>query len=141
MTYREELKINMAQAGITYQQMAVKIGMKPYKLYYKLNTASDARDIDMRTYILITSQLEKMGLDASATDGDNLQAETFHANSIFGNALKILNDEVSNDLADGKLSSIEQNRLISKLAEIKKEIVTEIDSLIAITKSELKKRE
>ncbi|MGE5410068.1 MAG: hypothetical protein ACM3MI_03835 [Clostridiales bacterium] len=133
ITPQEEISRIMKENGLSYNWIAEKMGTYYQKVQYALELQ---KEMPLSTYNQIMQLFEKHGYIKNSLDAcNNLISMTFRTNAKFGNEIRKLNDQISEDISDSKFSPDERLRLRIKLEDIKKEFNAEIDALIALTEN------
>ena len=134
MTPQEEIRQIMLKHGVSYAWIAEKLGTYYQKIQYYVEYSK--RD-DNRLYNAIMLLFEKAGyIIDSDTRCNELITVNFKTNSLIGEELKKLNDQVISDIKDGSFTPDERIRMRYRLEDIKKEFTQTFDKLIDLTKGE-----
>lgn len=134
MTPQEEIRQIMLKHGISYSWIADRLGTYYQKIQYYVELSK--RD-DNRLYNSIMLLFEKAGyITDSDTRCNELITVNFRTNSLIGEELKKLNDQVITDIKDGSFTPDERIRMRYRLEDIKKEFNQTFDKLINLTKGE-----
>ncbi len=133
-TPTEELRNIMLRNGIGYEWIADRIGTYYQKVQYYIESSKRDNN-EMYTDIMIL--FEKHGfVSDSVSRCETLIELNFRSNSKIGSELKKLNDQVLDDIKDGKFSPDERIRMRYRIEDIKKEFNETFDKLIQLTYGE-----
>ena len=134
MTPQEEIRGIMLRNGLSYNWLAQKLGTYYQKVQYAIEVQ---KEMPLSLYTDIMKTLEKHGyIEGSEKRCETLIELNFKSNSKIGSELKKLNDQVLNDIKDGKFAPDERIRLRYRLEDIKKEFNETFDNLIKLTYGE-----
>lgn len=130
-TPQEEIRSIMLNNGLSYQWLAERLGTYYQKIQYALETQ---KEINLSMYTAIMQLFEKHGYVKNSIEKcSDLISLSFAANSAIGGEIKKLNEQIAEDIKDGKFNPDERIKMRYRLEDIKKEFNETFDKLISLT--------
>ncbi len=130
MTPQEEIRTLMLRNGLSYQWLADKLGTYYQKIQYALEIQ---KELPLSMYVEIMKVFEKHGfVDSGEAKGQNLAHLAFLTNSTINEDLKRMNQQIAEDLSDGKISPEEKLKLRMRIEDIQRDFNDAFNKLIKL---------